>query len=614
MLKIFPILEEISVYHLVVNASHGYAKVERALRASPEIQNVEPNYKVQLNAVESKAQWGANDQFLFYQWGVNNIGQSAPWGLPGKYGADMKVIETWKKFPLPEVSGDTYDKNTTIVAVLDTGIWAKHEDLNANMWVNKKEAAEYGGIAGRDDDGNGYPDDVNGYDFNHRDVKLNHGKNLGSSDPTDDHGHGTHCAGVIAAVRNNDVGIAGVNPRAKIMSVKVLNGNGGGTLDDILDGLVYAYKNGADIASASLGVPANYDPNRLEIFGKVIDYVTTTNSKRGGMLFVVAAGNDGKNIDIKSQATYPAAYSSPGILTVGASDNQDNAANFSNYGHENVDVFAPGVGVLSTVLKNGYSIMSGTSMATPYVAGIASYLMSYYPELKGQPEKVKQIILATADKVPSMYGKSISNGRINALKALENANSFEQSNPIQWTQVAHSYAQKEHNVELVDIRHEIKQDNAKALRIHFNFINIDKRFDALYIYDKDLTLVSKIERDFVGYDGLSGVELSGYWSPVIKGDKAYVRFVNSKVKKTKVMPGVQMKASETNNCLREGGEWRVATLPDGSPDAENIQCIKDSMDIAYGDLKKDTDDPNVFFSHESKGFEIDMIEYTENEI
>lgn len=277
-----------------------------------------------------------------------------------------------------------------IVAVVDTGVDYDHEDLDANNWVNTGETAGNS----LDDDGNGYVDDYYGYDF----IGSLYTAVTPDADPQDEYGHGTHVSGIIAA-ENNTVGVRGVAPSAQIMPVKVLDSSGYGFDSTIADGIRYAVDEGANIINLSLG--SSVASNTLK---SAIDYAETNN-----VLVVAAAGNSGQF----SAPSYPAGYSS--VISVGAYDIDGYKAEWSNWGK--VDVMAPGVDIESSIPGNLYDSMSGTSMASPHVAGVAALAMQKFSTTNART--VRHIIEATADDFGVMTGADYvaGNGSINALDA-----------------------------------------------------------------------------------------------------------------------------------------------------------------------------------------------------
>ncbi|MFM2060801.1 MAG: hypothetical protein RLZZ507_471 [Cyanobacteriota bacterium] len=253
-----------------------------------------------------------------------------------------------------------------IVAVLDTGVDYNHEDLNDNIWTNSNEIAGNG----IDDDGNGYIDDIQGWNFD--------GNN---NNVLDDNSHGTHVSGTIAA-ENNGSGITGVAYNSQIMAIKVLDQNGSGSYANIANGIRYAVDNGAHVINLSLG--GNSGNNTLK---SAIEYASSN-----GVIVVMAAGNNGD-----STPTYPARYAENSGIAVGAVDKNNQLTNFSNRsGSQEIKyVTAPGQDIYSTVPNNQYATFSGTSMAAPHVAGVVALMLSANPNLT--ETQVREIITSTAD-------------------------------------------------------------------------------------------------------------------------------------------------------------------------------------------------------------------------
>ncbi len=282
------------------------------------------------------------------------------------------------------------------VAVLDTGIDYNHEDLANNLWINKGEIPNNG----IDDDGNGYIDDVFGYDFKNNDAL-----------PFDDLRHGSHVSGILGATGGNGIGISGVTQRVGLMTLKFLGGSEGrGTTADALRAIEYAVNNGANIISNSWEGSENDEALKEAI----------KNAGRHGILFVVAAGNEGKNLD--TTPVYPAAFRLPNMISVGATDKNDALANFSNYGIKSVSIAAPGVSIFSTVPGNDYLYFGGTSMACPHVSGAAALLLAGWPQLNFV--QLKEILIKSADKIDNLNQTIESSGRLNVLSALKRARSL----------------------------------------------------------------------------------------------------------------------------------------------------------------------------------------------
>jgi subtilisin family serine protease len=362
-------------------------EIQKVLADDPRVAYVEPNYVVSTSGVP-------NDPQFSQLWGMNNTGQTG-----GTADADIDAPEAWDL--------ETGSSNV-VVAVIDTGVDFSHPDLAQQQWVNPGEncGSSDPTIAcpdrtdGVDDDNDGYVDDWRGWDF------INH-----DNDPTDDNNHGTHVSGTIGAVGNNGVGVAGVDWNARIMALKFLGSNGSGSDADAISAVLYAADHGARIASNSWG-GAPFDQG-------LVDAIAYGASK--GMLFVAAAGNDGVNMDVSPE--YPAAFDSDALLSVAATDANDQMAFFSNYGARTVDLAAPGVGILSTTPGNTYQSFSGTSMAAPHVSGAAALVMSHFPgaTLYG----TKALLMRSVDVKSSLSGTSVTGGRLNVFNAMSCSSSPE---------------------------------------------------------------------------------------------------------------------------------------------------------------------------------------------
>jgi thermitase len=293
-----------------------------------------------------------------------------------------------------------------VVAVIDTGVNYTHPDLAPNYWTNPGESGlDAQGIDKRnngiDDDGNGYVDDFRGWNF----VKN-------TNDPMDDHGHGTHCAGVIGAKGNNGMNVVGVNWDVSIIGLKFIDGKTGeGDAEGALKAIEYANKMGIPITSNSWGgqVDNTYDPNEPDALKELI-----AQAGEQGFLFVAAAGNDSSNNDKK--ATLPASYDLDNILSVAATGSTDALAIYSSYGVNTVDIAAPGSNVLSTWLGNRTQKLSGTSMAAPVVAGAAALLKAAHPTWTAK--EIKARLMETVDPISGLKTRVMSGGRLNVGRAL----------------------------------------------------------------------------------------------------------------------------------------------------------------------------------------------------
>lgn len=260
---------------------------------------------------------------------------------------------------------------SVIVAVIDSGVDYFHPDLIGNIAVNTEELR---GSAGVDNDGNGYVGDVYGWDF-YNDRPNGY----------DDNGHGTHCAGVIAAGRNG-IGVRGIAPRVKILPVKFLGANGDGDTVDAIHAIDYAVARGAKILSNSWG-GGGASPLLDDAIQRAVNR---------GVLFVAAAGNSAQDID--ASPSYPASYAN--VIAVGSSDSRDERSPFSNYGSRSVEVFAPGSSILSTFPNGQYRLMSGTSMAAPQVSGALALAVSIRPEVS-RAALVEDLCLSSVNSLSS---------------------------------------------------------------------------------------------------------------------------------------------------------------------------------------------------------------------
>lgn len=341
---------------------------------NPAVEYAEPNYLYRIQETFP------NDTYFSQQWSLHNTGQM----LNAVPDADMDMPEAW------DIATGSRD---FIVAIIDTGVDYNHPDLGLNIWINTNEIPDNG----IDDDNNNYIDDIVGWDFVDDD-----------NQPLDALYHGTHVAGIIGALGNNDMGITGVNWQVRLMPLKAGDENGLLPLDAIVNAIYYAVDMGADVINASFG---SYSYSETM-------YVAIAYANYRGVLFVAAAGNETNDNDLNP--VYPASYDLPNIISVAASDQDDQFATFSNYGATSVDVVAPGNHTLSTwptyVQPLGYETIEGTSMATPHVAGLAALLMDYYRNFNIY--QIKATIETFVDKLSQFNGYVASGGRVNAYKAI----------------------------------------------------------------------------------------------------------------------------------------------------------------------------------------------------
>jgi subtilisin family serine protease len=301
--------------YLLISGNTSTESLISELQKDPNVQSVSPNYRRVMSAIP-------DDTYFGDLWGLHQSNNDV----------DIDAPEAW------DTETGSLD---VVVAVFDTGVDYTHEDLSANMWVNSAEA---NGARGTDDDGNGYVDDVYGYD-----VAGNH-DGVDDPDPMDIMGHGTHVSGTIGARGNNSKGITGVNWEVKIMALKVFRPDMGAYTNDILDAIDYVLemKNNHNVnivainASYGGGGGSQGDPMDIAI----------QSLGDAGIIFAAAAGNggsDGSGDNNDATPHYPSSYSATNIIAVAATDKNDNLASFSNYGVTSVDIAAPGVNILSTL-------------------------------------------------------------------------------------------------------------------------------------------------------------------------------------------------------------------------------------------------------------------------
>ena len=367
------------VYHLIpAIAATVPASALSELEEDPQVERFESDLVYHANPAVTP-----DDPQFPDLWGLNNTGQTG--GTPD---ADIDAPEAW---------AITTGSSSTIIAVVDTGAQVgpgfsgsvgTHPDLAGNLWVNPDEVPGNG----IDDDGNGFVDDIHGWNF------LDNASWLFFSEAEDD--HGTHVAGTIGAQGNNGIGVTGVTWDAQVMILKFLGPSGGFTSDAIM-AIQYATDEGARVINASWG-------------GGGFSLALKSAIEACGCLFVAAAGNS--NVDTDSSAHYPSSYDSPNLVAVAATDHNDQKASFSNYGATTVDLGAPGLSIISTLPMSTYGAFSGTSMAAPHVSGAAALVYSQSPSLTAV--QVKDQVLGSVDPIPALSGITVTGGRLNVANAL----------------------------------------------------------------------------------------------------------------------------------------------------------------------------------------------------
>jgi thermitase len=448
------------------------------LRQNSVVELADPNYIY-------RATRSPNDPDYKKLWGLNNTGEVDTDGTTGLKGVDVNAEKAW---------GITTGSKNVLVAVIDTGVDFKIPDLKDNAWTNKAEAS---GKAGADDDGNGYVDDIHGYNF------------VGNNgDSTDDNEHGSHVAGTIGAQGDNGTGVAGLNWNVSIMAVKFLDSSGGGSLANAIKAVDYARKMGAKIMNNSWGGPgANASTLRKAI----------EDSKTAGALFVAAGGNSGYDNEIRPE--YPASFKVDNIVSVAAIDNRGALAEFSNFGANTVHLAAPGVNIISTIPSktSGDSVTalksySGTSMAAPHVSGVAALLLAKDGKLTYR--ELKDLMIKYSRPLVGLKYKTISGGAVDAYYALTRTLApLDPNDPSAWTW---------HNDVMISTPHPyppsyyetftVHAAGAKRIAVHF------AKFETESIYDKV---------QFLNGQGKMIATISGdqkdLLSPVIEGDAMMIR-------------------------------------------------------------------------------------------
>jgi subtilisin family serine protease len=342
-----------------------------ALALHPEVESIEVDAKITAYFVPNDPAYGEQ------------------YSLSGTYG--IRAPLAWDV---------TRGSTNRIVAVIDSGVDFTHEDLQESLWSNPGEIAGNG----LDDDGNGYVDDIRGYDF---------GSDAGDSDPTDENGHGTHVAGIIAATGNNGLGVIGIAWNTAVIPVKCLDSQGNGYLSYLVNALDYVATlkdQGYPIVVVNMSLGTNESSDALK---RAVERVASR-----GILLVAAAGNNfGQNND--EVPSYPANTESSSVISVAATTASGTLAGFSNYGPKTVDIAAPGANILSTVpplLKGAsYEFIDGTSMSAPIVSGVAALVAAANPDATA--ELIRDVILSTVTPLRSLKGKVVSGGLVDAYSA-----------------------------------------------------------------------------------------------------------------------------------------------------------------------------------------------------
>jgi thermitase len=478
------------------NKSNLLNLIER-LNNDPKVAYAEPNYlyytiknnrnlqDILTYVDQDNSSAAPNDPSFTKLWGLANTGTNEPLSQgrnsspTGRAGVDINALKAWSI---------TKGSKSIKIAVIDTGVDYNHPDLVENIWTNTAEA---NGTPGVDDDGNGYIDDIHGYDFANKD-----------GDPMDGNGHGTHCSGTIAAAHDNGVGVAGVMAHAQIIGVKFLTDQGSGSTADAILSIDYAIKQGVDIMSNSWG-----GSGRSEALLEAIE-----RANAAGIIFTAAAGNNAADND--TTPSFPANYDVENVISVAAHNYDDKLASFSCFGATTVHISAPGRNILSTVNGNAYDVYSGTSMATPHVSGV----VGLYLALNGKtnPKTLRDEIMRT-----SVYGKSygrstISGGRVDAYNFLTRTYPARPTKPNDndWVNMSADLFESPHPYTgKLEVSKSYSVIGAKFIRVIIRKFDIEQNYDSLKILDAGGSVMQTI-------DGKG----SDFTTEYIEGDTIVMKF------------------------------------------------------------------------------------------
>ncbi len=368
----------LNMHHFKLGSDAEMKNKIAELQADPDVEYAEPNYILRL----SPGQAGSEGSMSMEE-ARNTVGASSTYGALAQTGAPIQLANAW--------SAETAGKTPPIVAIIDTGVDYNHEIFTGSgaVWTNTREISGNG----IDDDSNGYVDDVRGWNFV-----------ANSNAPLDDDNHGTHVAGIVLGSTQDILAFPLAAAKIRIMPLKFLDGMGVGTTSDAVKAIYYAVNNGASVINNSWG-GGGYS-------NSLVDAVAYAYSKR--VVFVAAAGNSSLNNDVTP--TYPASYSIPGIISVAATTDADGLASYSNYGAATVHLGSPGSSIWSSLPNQSYGRSSGTSMATPFVAGIAAMMVRENPLLSAY--QVKELIMQSTQSIASLQTKTVTKGRLNAYNSV----------------------------------------------------------------------------------------------------------------------------------------------------------------------------------------------------
>ncbi|RIV19265.1 peptidase S8 [Fibrisoma montanum] len=364
----------------LVKIKKGVLEAIAELQGLPGVEFAEPNF-IYTHAATSNDTYYTNGSL----WGLYGPSTSPA----NQYGSN--AASAWADGHVGSAS--------VYIGIIDEGVQLNHPDLNGQVWTNPNDPA----TDNIDNDGNGLINDVNGWDFANNDRTIYDGGTRGSLDD-----HGTHVAGTIGGKGGNSAGVVGVNWNVTLIAAKFLGRNGGTTANAVkaVDYLTNLKKKGLNVVASNNSWGGGGYSQAL--------YDAIKRANDAGIMFIAAAGNSGTNND--TSPSYPSNYDLPNVIAVAAIDKTGALASFSQYGAQTVDIGAPGVGVISTTAYNTYSSYNGTSMATPHVTGAVALYASTHPG--ATVAQIRNAILSSAVPTPSLSGKTVTGGRLDARAAL----------------------------------------------------------------------------------------------------------------------------------------------------------------------------------------------------
>lgn len=374
----------LNMHHFKLGNGQDLEATLRDLRSDPDVEYAEPNY-----ILKAPGQVGQEEVISMSDVRAQSaVATSSTVGALAQTNAPIQLQSAWSQM--------SSSVSPVVVAIIDTGVDMNHEVFvdSGAIWTNPNEIAGNG----IDDDANGYIDDVHGWNFA-----------ANNNSPMDDDNHGTHVAGIVLGT-TQDIAAYPMQPAAiRIMPLKFLDASGMGTTSDAVKAIYYAVNNGAKVLNNSWG-GGGYS-------NSLLDAIAFAYSRR--VVFVAAAGNASSNNDVTP--TYPANYSVPGVISVASTTDADGLSSFSNFGVSTVHVGSPGSSIWSSLPNNFYGRASGTSMATPFVAGLAALMLRENSSLSAY--QVRELLFAGAQKISSLQTKTTTKARINAYNSVVAAKS-----------------------------------------------------------------------------------------------------------------------------------------------------------------------------------------------